>query len=212
MLPVTEGLCADGAGKNFDGLAAELSSGYQKSSLNYGSIYNLTTNAVTQGTVSSANVTKAPAIIGLSYGFRVADRFVASVGGNINLLSTDLSGQCVVCADTITEKVRNRASVFIAPGYEISPDGVAFVKFGYTHISTSVSATSGTAISGGPKTGGWLGGVGYKQFLTDQIYGFAELNYSKNSSGQITAPEGPVYVNTGDLKTTSALVGLGYKF
>ena len=198
--------------KNFEGFAVEFSTGSQKNSLSNGPILFNANNTSTGASVASGSKDTTPAIIGLSYGFKLADKIVTTVGLDYNLMSSSLAAPCVGCAPavTVTEKVSGRYNLYIAPGYQLSSSGLAYVKLGYGQNSRSISASDGTIITGGPSNSGWLAGVGYKQFLTNQVYGFAEYSQTQNSSGRYSA--GTVYFNSGNLKGKSFLVGVGYKF
>ena len=198
--------------KNFEGFAVEFSTGSQKNSLSNGPILRNANNTSTSVSFASGSKDTTPAIIGLSYGFKLADKIVTTVGLDYNLMSSSLAAPCVGCAPavTVTEKVSGRYNLYIAPGYQLSSSGLAYVKLGYGQNSRSISASDGTIITGGPSNSGWLAGVGYKQFLTNQVYGFAEYSQTQNSSGRYSA--GTVYFNSGNLKGKSFLVGVGYKF
>lgn len=203
--------------KNFEGFAAEFSTGSQKRSLNNGTILVNSTDASTGNSIESGSKNTTPAIIGLSYGFKMAEKVVTTVGLDYNLTSSSIAAaaRCAgaagcVPAVTVTEKINSRYNIYVAPGYQLSPSSLAFVKLGYVQNTKSISSSDGTNITGGPSNSGWLNGIGYKQFLTGQVYGFAEYSQTKNSSGKATASTS--YWNTGKLKTESFLVGVGYKF
>lgn len=199
--------------KNFEGFAVEFSTGSQKNSLSNGPILFNANNTSTGASVASGSKDTTPAIIGLSYGFKLADKIVTTVGLDYNLTSSSIAAPCVGCAHavTATEKISNRVNLYIAPGYQFSSSSLAYVKLGYGQNSKSISASDGTIITGGPSNSGWLAGVGYKQFLTNQVYGFAEYIQTQNSSGRYSGVD-TVYWNSGNLKGKSFLVGVGYKF
>ena len=162
--------------------------------------------------IASGSKDTTPAIIGLSYGFKMADKIVTTVGLDYNLTSSSIAAPCVGCAPaaTVTEKFSGRYNLYIAPGYQFSSSSLAYVKLGYVQNSKSISASDGTILTGGPSSSGWLAGLGYKQFLTNQVYGFAEYSQTQNSSGRYST--GTLYWNSGNLKSESLLVGVGYKF
>ena len=198
--------------KNFEGFAVEFSTGSQKNSLSNGPVLTTATNAAVGATVANGSKRTTPAIIGLSYGFKMADKIVTTVGLDYNLTSSSIPAACVGCAPaiTVTEKVSGRYNLYVAPGYQLSSSSLAYVKLGYGQNSMSVTTTANDVVRGGPSKNGWLAGIGYKQFLTDQVYGFAEYSQTQNSSGRFTADT--EYWNSGNLKSESFLVGVGYKF
>ena len=198
--------------KNFEGFAVEFSTGSQKNSLSNGPILLNADNTSNGMSFVSGSKNTTPAIIGLSYGFKLADKIVTTVGLDYNLMSSSIAAPCGGCTTvvTVTEKVSGRYNLYIAPGYQLSSSGLAYVKLGYGQNSRSISSSDGAILTGGPSNSGWLAGVGYKQFLTNQVYGFAEYSQTQNSSGRYTV--NGVYWNSGNLKGKSFLVGVGYKF
>jgi outer membrane immunogenic protein len=197
---------------NFEGFAFEFSTGSQKNSLRNGPIFAEANNSLTTLSVESGSKNTTPAIIGLSYGFKMADKVVATVGLDYNLMSSSIASLCATCDpdNTVTQKISNRANIYVATGYQLSSSSLAYVKIGYGQNSRSISTSDDDPITGGPSNSGWLAGVGYKQFLTNQVYGFAEYSQTQNSSGRYS--DGTVYWNSGSLKGKSFLVGVGYKF
>ena len=119
--------------------------------------------------------------------------------------------QSAACGDTVTTNVKNRYNVYVAPGFQVSDDGLAYVKLGYTGASTGVTSALGTALVNGLTNHAFSYGVGYKQFFNQNIYGYVELDYASHNSGNVTAPTQGLYF-TSDIKATSYLVGVGYKF
>ena len=100
--------------KNFEGFAAEFSTGSQKHSLSNGPILLNTTDGSAGASILSGSKSTTPAIIGLSYGFKMTDKVVATVGLDYNLTSSSIAAACVGCAPaaTATQKFSNRAIVY----------------------------------------------------------------------------------------------------
>ena len=127
--------------KNFEGFAVEFSTGSQKNSLSNGPILLNADNTSTGASVASGSKDTTPAIIGLSYGFKLADKIVTTVGLDYNLMSSSIAAPCVGCnVDTVTEKVSGRYNLYIAPGYQFSSSSLAYVKLSYGQNSKSISA------------------------------------------------------------------------
>jgi hypothetical protein len=199
--------------KNFEGFTAELSTGSQKTSLSNGDLFSRA-NAPLGAAILSGSKHTNPAIIGLSYGFKLTDQFVVGLGLDYNLTTSSIVSQCRGCLPpaAVTQKVSNRYSLYVAPGFSLSSTSLVYVKFGYTQASMSHSASDGTVLTGGPSKGGWLTGLGYKRFITDSVYGFAEYSSAQNSAGKYTSTADGNNWDSGKLKTESFLVGAGYKF
>ena len=211
----SKAFAADSAGK-FEGVSFYGATGYQKTSSDFGEVFVVGTNADTGVAMRSASNNKIPAIIGLSYGFKLADKFVTTIGTDYNFVSSTLTTTTTTNTLVGNLKINNRYNLYVAPGFEITPSDLVYVKLAYTRMRTSLSAatTAGVALSatGGPSNNGLLYGVGYKRVFSDNLYGFTEYSYTKHSSGVGTNLANNVYSNTGDITTNSFLVGVGYKF
>lgn len=111
-------------------------------------------------------------------------------------------------------KKENSYNFFVSPAIPIGKDGLLYGKVGYT--GASIKSSLGSS-SGSQSYNGYSLGLGYKQFITGGLYGFAEGNYSNYGNKTNTYNGtilGAAYTET---MTTSAnaynfLVGVGYKF
>ena len=93
----------------------------------------------------------------------------------------------------------------------IDPQSVAYAKIGYT----------GAAIDGGGSTTNYTGyslGLGYKRFISGNIYAFGEGNYfsygnkTETSSGPWGGGGSYTASTTSSANAYNFLVGVGYKF
>lgn len=141
-------------------------------------------------------------------------------------------------------QLSNRYNFFISPGYAIDKDKLVYFKAGYSQLkaqekrSTSVAVgingrsrtipttTAGTTDS--ETVGGYLIGLGYKQIISDGLYGFIEANYmgynnlkdSYSSNGNSASKTSEGFSNSSvtnitgksSLNSYQILVGLGYAF
>jgi hypothetical protein len=215
----------------FEGFYGQIATGYENNSA--GSVSGTTTDIPGGGNSTAWNASNqsfggAPIVIGLGYNFSVAPKWLVGVGADYSALSQTSStysatnsGQSVGGQSI---KVSNRFNVFIAPGYEIDKDKLAYFKAGYSSVTeTSNSPNSYTnAGSTSPLTGfsnpsstvgGYVLGLGYKQIITGGFYGFAEANYMSYSKPSLSASNSNTkYTVNPSLSTYQALIGVGYKF
>ena len=113
-----------------------------------------------------------------------------------------------------TYKKENSYNIFISPATPIGTDGLLYGKIGYTGASVKSS------LGGGSSTQDYTGyslGIGYKQFISGGLYGFAEGNYF--SYGNKTSTDngfiaGRTYSEsiTSSANAYNFLVGIGYRF
>jgi outer membrane immunogenic protein len=202
--------CAQPTDK-FEGVAVQFGTGYQQNKMGGGTLFLNNTGANSGASIASGDNNKVPAVVEISYGLKMSPQFILGLGASYDFSSASIVGNCVGCAPAaaITTKIQNRYNIYFAPGVKTSEDGLAYVKLGYSGISTSVAASDGSALTNGLNNHAVSYGVGYKQFFNSNIYGFAEMNYAKHNSGNIT---GPTVYYSSDIKSTSYLLGVGYKF
>jgi len=201
---------ADTASK-FEGFSAEFASGYQQTKMGNGPVYANVTGAVTATSVGSGSSNNVPAVVGINFGIKVSSQFIVGLGATYDMTTASVNGTCSGggCTSVVTTKIKNRYNLFIAPGVQTSESGLAYVKLGYSGVSASSSVSDGSVVTSGLKTTAISYGAGYKQFFNNNLYGFAEIDYAGHGSGNQT---GTTVFYSSDIKTTSYLVGIGYKF
>jgi outer membrane immunogenic protein len=219
----------------FQGFYGEISTGYENNTVNNTDI------TVSQSRVSAAfpartftdsnggNASKGnmPLVLGLGYTFSLAPKFTLGLGADYSTLTTTTNTIQYTTAGQPTRlnksnyKISNRYSIFLAPGYAIDKDKLAYFKAGYSNQKLEgFDGTSGNA-EGSSNMSGYVLGLGYKQMITSGFYGFAEgnyYNYSKvnlNGSGSTTGLRaGGTFTQTSNpgANAYNFLVGVGYKF
>ncbi|AWW47547.1 hypothetical protein DPM17_02120 [Polynucleobacter paneuropaeus] len=226
----------------FEGFYGQLGTGYEG---NQFSSLNSTTGDQQPGrtpvTWSPGNqkANGLPLVVGLGFNVAVAPSWLLGLGadysalnlksGNYNSLdvSANTNGQTLNGSNLETS---NRFNVFLSPGYVIDKDKLAYFKAGYslvtikqtmpnqvgpapfTNLGWSASNPSSTA-------SGYILGLGYKQIISNGLYGFVEGNYMSYGSTNFSVTGTTVGVNNGyqlsnspKLNTMQFLVGVGYKF
>lgn len=155
----------------------------------------------------------------LGYSFLASPSFLIGFGaeyspfagqsGNVTYSSSTLTPSTI----STTYKVKDSYNFFISPGIVIDKQSVAYAKIGYTGaaIESSSSTTNYT---------GYSLGLGYKRFISGNLYAFGEGNYmsygnkTENGSGAWGGSGGGTYTSsvTSSANLYNFLVGVGYKF
>lgn len=155
--------------------------------------------------------------VALGYTFSVTPQFTLGIGGDylpINGQSANVTfsnSQLIPSSSTYSWKQKQSYDFYIAPGIAITPDSLAYAKLGYSNTQISLDSTN-------QNLSGYLVGLGYKQFITGGLYGFAEANYTSYGNKAISgsgpwATGGNYNINTTiSANAFNALVGVGYKF
>ncbi len=170
----------------------------------------------------------SPLVIGLGWNLSVAPRWLIGIGADYSALSqksstytqTVCDGGCDIFWGGSTIEVKNRINVYVAPGYAIDKDKLAYFKAGYSTVNATLNSPTNYSHSGGSgsKTSvsqsnnlsGFILGAGYKQIITGGLYGFAEVNYM--SYGKKTYNNGSDTSVSPSLSSYQGLIGIGYKF
>lgn len=223
----------------FQGFYGQLATGYENNSTSNGNLITSDPGS-TPNTWSASNQSfgGAPLVIGAGYNFSVAPKWVVGIGADYSFLPqtsstysasnpTNGSNDAGGTLAGATYKTSNRYNIFITPGYEIDKDKLVYLKAGYSSVSlTSNGPTSyidngdamnNNTIRAGSQSktlNGYVLGLGYKQFITGGIYGFAEGNYMSYSKANfaLTDANGTSISSNPGLASYQLLVGVGYKF
>jgi outer membrane immunogenic protein len=216
--------CSAVAQSQFVGAYGQLSTGYENNTVSsaqltgtdYGSAPNKTNTLTTTST-------SAPLVLGLGYTFNLKNNFTLGLGVDYSALTQDTQSAGFYyfgdSRNTYDYKfsISNRFNAFIAPGYAIAQDKLFYAKLGYSTQSVQYSQTNCcSSPSNKAQVNGYLLGLGYKQFITKALYGFAEANYyafgrPNLSSSYSDGPGGTVSSNP-NVNAYNFLFGLGYRF
>ena len=158
--------------------------------------------------------------IGLGYTFSVAPKFTLGLGadylpfngqsGNFTLTNSSLNPSSV----TGTFKQKQSYNIYLAPGYEVTPEGLLYAKLGYAGTTIEYATT------GSQNFTGYLVGLGFKQIVSGGFYAFAEANYvsygeqNVSATGRWNSGVTGTYTINGKMSANSftGLVGVGYRF
>ena len=176
--------------------------------------------------------------VDLNYGFAMGNNFVLGIGATYDFSKTKTGGftsNYVINGEdatfTIDSNLKDHYSLYIQPTYVINKDSAMFAKVGRHYAKSSVKSAGGfnfegvtVGLLGDDKTvskniEGWGFGLGLKTFLTSNLFVQFEggiVEYDKINlpfTLDVNSP-GIILDNTGShkIKTTNAMVSLGYKF
>jgi outer membrane immunogenic protein len=216
--------CAAFAQSQFVGAYGQLSTGYENNTVSSaqltGTDYGSTPNKTNTLTTTSAS---APLVLGLGYTFNLKNSFTMGIGVDFSALTQNTQSAGFYYfgdrRNTYDYKfsISNRFNAFIAPGYVIDQDKLVYAKLGYSMQSVQYSQTNCcSSPSNKAQVNGYVVGLGYKQFVTKALYGFAEVNYygygrPNLSSTYSDGPGGTVSSNP-NVNAYNFLFGLGYRF
>ena len=219
------------AQSTFEGFYGQVATGYESNQ------FGNTSSRDTAGDIwnsGSQNANGVPLVLGLSYNYSIAPKWLVGLGIDYSALSQETSIYNSTRAPEILSgselQTSNRFNIFVTPGYEIDKDKLVYLKAGYSMVdvkqtnpnyytsntpgigNNTVSYVSGDSQS--KTVGGFVVGLGYKQMITSGFYGFAEASYMNYSKPSFSATTTAQYTtNTSpSLSIYQALVGIGYKF
>ncbi|MBT8524450.1 outer membrane beta-barrel protein [Polynucleobacter paneuropaeus] len=217
--------CSAFAQSQFTGAYGQISTGYESNQVssvqligkNYGGTPNISNT-------DSAKTNSAPLVLGIGYVLPIQNNFTLGLGVDYSALTqetgaTNFYYPAVTNSPNFSYKftISNRYSVFVAPGYVIDRDKLAYAKLGYSSQSVQYSQTNCcSSPSNKAQVGGYVLGLGYKQFIASGLYGFVEANYyayaKPNLSSTYTDSPGGTVSSNPSLSAYNFLLGLGYRF
>ncbi len=209
---------------SFAGFYGQVSTGYEKNNVNSakmtGTDYGSTPNTSSETSASSSG---APLVLGLGYTFKLQEKFTLGLGVDYSALTqtTSSTGFSYPSISSATYNydfaISNRFNIFVAPGYAIDENKLAYIKLGYSNQNIQYSQTNCCSTpSEKANVSGYVLGLGYKQIIQNGLYGFIEANYYgyANTTMKATYTDGPGGTTqvSPDLSAYNVLVGIGYRF
>lgn len=212
------------------GFYGQIATGYENYS--YGSINSTSAgNGLTfTGTSPNQSTSGMPLILGIGYNFRISNEYMIGIGYDYSFQTQSTSnfpgyvtrssgGNFIVNNNSFN--VSNRYNLFVTPGYVLSKEALVYLKAGYSsekfqydHIADPPSNTP--EFTGNKNMDGYILGLGYKQRIFEDLYGFAETNYMayKNTPIDVNFISGGNITGTfnSTLNAYNVLLGVGYKF
>jgi hypothetical protein len=174
-----------------------------------------TTAGVLPNTSTANHANGAVANIAVGYNFAIKDQFLLGLGAALypghsrSATSTLITGDIV---KTGTYDVSNVFSFSLLPSYAFDDNHLAYLKVGYA--GSTVNANSADYPQQSTRVSGMVYGAGYKQMITESIYGFFEGNYAVNKAKDVTVVTTSNVTVNSTLSATGFdfLIGIGYRF
>jgi hypothetical protein len=208
----------------FEGFYGQIGVGYENNSPSTSSYAYNSSNDGSSLPVSTSDSSKGSfsGAIGLGYGFSINNNFLLSLGADYSPLKANTGKTTDEAGFNYNYQIANRTNIFLAPGYVIDKDKLAYFKAGYSQQTMKMQnylTPNGTAFGNGGSNPsntlrGYVLGLGYKQLISQNIYMFGEGNYYSYGNQSYTSVYGSGLSDTFNAKATAYqfLVGVGYKF
>ncbi len=199
----------------FEGFYTQLGIGYESNSVK-GSDTTVDGESLGGSTTDRGNGFSGA--IGIGYGFSVSKDWILTVGADYSPLKVNTKTQPFGDDSNYKYEVSNRYNIFIAPGYQIDKNKLAYFKAGYSGAQVKTTGDAGQFF-GSPSTNltGYVLGLGYKQLVDKNLYFFGEGNYmsygnkTTNASGTDSGGTTNISYKLG-ANSYQFLIGVGYKF
>ncbi|MBU3625949.1 outer membrane beta-barrel protein [Polynucleobacter sp. JS-Safj-400b-B2] len=188
----------------FEGFDAQIGVGVQDS--------NFKSNNVLMGgknyQASNSSEVQVPTSFGIGYMTSLDSRYLLGVSADygFNRLGAGnytLSGTGPAKCSTGNVALRNPINLSLVPAYALSSTSLLYAKVGYENTQFGINgdyhSINGLAL-----------GIGDKQYITDNIYGYVEANYIANNKSNFANSDGGVYQVQS--QNYNLMMGLGYKF
>lgn len=177
---------------SFTGAAVALGLGITQNKANYGDF---------QGGKNSSK-TDALGKLDLSYGFNLSSNWVATLGATHDLNTTKYGSMNYIDSGRsyeVSGKLKNHASLYLAPGYRFTPSLLGYAKLGWHTATIDLNDSQGGSISSSFNGTGY--GLGLNAALSQHLEARVEVeqvDFNRKESFK--------------LRTTQALIYLGYRF
>lgn len=199
----------------FEGFYGQIGVGYESvTASEKGSTYTSTGGTTSPLNRSFSDSDKFTGSVTLGYTMPLADSFTVGVGAEYYALSSQNANYTYtvtgVTSGTGNWKRKSAYNIFVSPGFVISKDSLVYAKIGYAgaDAQSNVTGSAPSTIS----HHGYSLGLGYKQMIDSNLYGFAEANYfNYGDKTATTVSNGTSTTKTG-LTSYNFLVGVGYRF
>ncbi|QWD62573.1 outer membrane protein [Polynucleobacter sp. MWH-UH25E] len=158
--------------------------------------------------------------IAIGYNFEIKDNYLLGFGAALypghsrsaNTTLTTLDTPRGTLIGTGTYDVSNVFSFSLLPSYAFDANRLAYLKIGYAGSTLNANASSYPQQTS--RVSGIVYGAGYKQMITESIYGFLEGNYAVNKAKSVSVltDSGSTINSTLNATGYDFLIGIGYRF
>ncbi|QWD63713.1 outer membrane protein [Polynucleobacter sp. MWH-UH2A] len=168
-------------------------------------------------TNSTANHANGPvANLAVGYNFEVQNQFLLGLGAALYPGHSRSANTIAITHGAPTYGTYDVSNVFsfsLLPSYVIDGSRLAYLKIGYAG-STLNANSPGNYPQQSTRVSGIVYGAGYKQMITESVYGFLEGNYAVNKAKSVTVQtdSGAIVNSTLNATGYDFLIGVGYRF
>jgi hypothetical protein len=177
----------------FEGFYGQVATGYEKNS--YSSVNQSVSDSFSRsysGNAHNQSSSGMPLILGFGYNLALTEKYLIGIGvdystlsqstGNFSQTVTPNAGGSSFTSDNMSYKASKRMNLFVTPGYALNKYALIYAKLGYSReqLQYSQGAATGTLVTSGftssSNVNGYIVGLGYKQIITEGLYGFAVIH------------------------------------
>jgi hypothetical protein len=197
--------------KNFEGFSASLGVATGSRTVTGAPVYTIN-NTLADVVLGENSKNSTDAVLGVAYGLSTGPLLTTVGIDYISGKSTTVNPLTPAGNGEIRYDIGSRVDIYVAPGFMLTNESLAYVKLGYSSFSgTSLAAGQGAV--GGPGKSGMLWGLGYKQKFGQgsPFHFFADYTAGTTGSGRTSSVPAEVYVDT-KVKFSTLSVGVGYSF
>lgn len=183
---------------------------------------NTTAKLITQDGSDTATGLKLGAAYGMALGTTLTTfgvDYSTSKASVVNPMAGVVSGTQYASTDPtaiLNTDIKSRMDLYVAPGFMIDADSMAYAKVAYSTLNYSVSHGDPTqTVSGSAGKSGLSYGVGYKQMFDQRSPYFFTVEYmtGKSADGDVTGGSGSTAKSINTNNTFSSMsLGVGYSF
>ncbi len=158
-----------------------------------------------------------------NFGFAISPQVVLQVGATVDLFETTIYKGSFSTFDTTgvssgstSFKEKDHYSVYLAPGYLITPKTMLYAKLAYHGMKVDYSAKYSNTDNekSSESFNGYGLGAGIQAMLTDNLYGYVEVQRVQYEEGFLTGWVDGTQRYSADAKFRSTIgaIGIGYRF
>jgi opacity protein-like surface antigen len=154
------------------------------------------------------------------YGFNVTPSVVVQIGATYDLGDTEGASSSYSYpgySSSSTFEESNHYSIYVAPGYRVTPKTLVYGKIAYHGMKGKESWSNSDGDSNtwfSKNFSGWGFGAGVSTMLTDNIFLYAEAQRVMYDEKTIYSNSGEGWTDTETVKPTSTIgsIGIGWNF
>jgi hypothetical protein len=204
--------CAQAQVPYFDGLSAQIATGYQRQSPLF---FDYKSSGTANGLSTETGTTQgAPLVVSLTYTWPVNHYASIGLAYERNLLRTSAARQDLYTSGTWTSggtiRFKNQNQLSIVPGVLMDPSSMLYAKLGLAYATSDASNDNGSAAQNF-EFSGWGYGVGVKGFVSPHQFAFAEYNRIHMSDTLRSSGTATDTFQTSS-KGSVLLLGMGWQF